>query len=832
MRPLWSGLMIIVMSLYLIEVVRFMLQRVTLPPKDLQSAIQKALLAQNLEQQGPTGTKKYLTLLDCARCKKANAGVLQRIPKESIDVTEVAPAVRACLDNDNYDGTLYLLNSFQLPHDQANLAWKALSLYAPRVDFSSAQQIAWWSQSGVASSLCQHSFSSTKAVKWLVESNHLQLCQLQNRANSSLLMQLVSHSKTSTAEWLIRKFNIPFPQVRAIFMKMNTWSVGKISLAMWKMLHRMFPEEITGDLARESLHVMRAIVASPRHIEHCIRTLGLTNDEIVEFCQSEKSMPRVTCSCEQETIPQMDLAREISQENEVLLAMLMNVACGGVFATVGRGLEPLAESELRVAIGSLWRHHGAEAACNYGSCCAREETGASRGSEGVSASDSTPAPLLPVKRKEHGSGGIVGASGGGSGGGLCCNCGLGRNGSVTEEEAFEVWALPGKVIVQFSGICKCESNCKCGDAEESGTGLRGNNELPDWITPRQLRDVAMHLKLVERVFLLARVQRIPQFPRGKETSSEEKLKDFVRRVDWSAAYCLWRKVKTGSANLKVGVPGGFRVSCKISRDKNSTTPRSNSDSLSAELARLISFTSGSNWRASPRNFELEITIRMDLNAIVCGFPLSGEPLSVRPYIPHWGMRPTIAHAMCVLANLSKHEITCGTVSSSSSLVPKQYSATVLDPMCGQGTILVEAAVCWRGIHCTGADISTEQLHKAKLNSEAAHINNSIQLVAADIQTLPQMFRKDFGGFDVILCDAPFGQKHTPLNGTTLSTLYSQIIHTTKSLLKQSGIAVFLAPRNQLIPESICEHSEELTLVSTHNVRLGATEAALFVLVKS
>ncbi|XP_072713383.1 THUMP domain-containing protein 2-like isoform X3 [Ciconia boyciana] len=124
----------------------------------------------------------------------------------------------------------------------------------------------------------------------------------------------------------------------------------------------------------------------------------------------------------------------------------------------------------------------------------------------------------------------------------------------------------------------------------------------------------------------------------------------------------------------------------------------------------------------------------DIHSVV-GIPLFRLPLANRAYIRTAGLRSTVAWAMASLA-----EINAG--------------AFVLDPMCGLGTILLEAAKEWPEACYWGADISNSQLEGADANIRTAGLMDKIELLKASVKALPLPSES----FDAVISDIPFGKK--------------------------------------------------------------------------
>ncbi|KAM7117594.1 LOW QUALITY PROTEIN: THUMP domain-containing protein 2-like [Ciconia maguari] len=160
----------------------------------------------------------------------------------------------------------------------------------------------------------------------------------------------------------------------------------------------------------------------------------------------------------------------------------------------------------------------------------------------------------------------------------------------------------------------------------------------------------------------------------------------------------------------------FRVSCRCSGAIAKILP-------SQEIGRAvgIALMKQCGWRADLRNPDLEIFVHLnDIHSVV-GIPLFRLPLANR-YIRTAGLRSTVAWAMASLAEISA-------------------GAFVLDPMCGLGTILLEAAKEWPEACYWGADISNSQLEGADANIRTAGLMDKIELLKASVKDIP--FGKKF-----------------------------------------------------------------------------------------
>ncbi|RLV88672.1 hypothetical protein DV515_00015408 [Chloebia gouldiae] len=204
----------------------------------------------------------------------------------------------------------------------------------------------------------------------------------------------------------------------------------------------------------------------------------------------------------------------------------------------------------------------------------------------------------------------------------------------------------------------------------------------------------------------------------------------------------------------------FRVSCRCSGEIARIL-------TSQEVGRAIgtALVKQCGWHADLRDPDLEIFVHLnDIHSVV-GIPLFRLPLANREYIRTAGLRSTVAWAMASLA-----EIRAG--------------ALVLDPMCGLGTILLEAAKEWPEAYYWGADISDSQLEGADGNIRTAGFMDKIELLKASVKALPLPSES----FDSVISDIPFGKK---FKTTSDAQLLPDILQEMERVLRVGGTLVLL-----------------------------------------
>ncbi|XP_027525435.1 THUMP domain-containing protein 2 isoform X2 [Corapipo altera] len=114
----------------------------------------------------------------------------------------------------------------------------------------------------------------------------------------------------------------------------------------------------------------------------------------------------------------------------------------------------------------------------------------------------------------------------------------------------------------------------------------------------------------------------------------------------------------------------------------------------------------------------------------------------------------------------------------------EAGAFVLDPMCGLGTILLEAAKEWPEACYWGADISDSQLEGADVNIRTAGLMDKIELLKASVKALPLPSES----FDTVISDIPFGKKFKITND---AQLLPDILREVERVLRVGGTVVLL-----------------------------------------
>ncbi len=115
--------------------------------------------------------------------------------------------------------------------------------------------------------------------------------------------------------------------------------------------------------------------------------------------------------------------------------------------------------------------------------------------------------------------------------------------------------------------------------------------------------------------------------------------------------------------------------------------------------------------------------------------------------------------------------------------------TVLDPFCGTGAIVTEAALA--GQNALGSDLSEDMISGAKENM--AHLGVSAEFFVCDVGHL----RDVVGPVDGIATDPPYGRS-TSTNGESLDSLFARSVASFGEVIERGSRVVLAKPEESMI----------------------------------
>jgi 23S rRNA G2445 N2-methylase RlmL len=210
------------------------------------------------------------------------------------------------------------------------------------------------------------------------------------------------------------------------------------------------------------------------------------------------------------------------------------------------------------------------------------------------------------------------------------------------------------------------------------------------------------------------------------------------------------------------------------------------------------------WRLLKESAPLEFWFQIIGEAAILAVRLSSVAMRQRTYrgvsLPA-ALKPTVAHALVRLAR-------------------EGAGALLIDPLCGTGTLLAEAADA--GLSVLGGDIQPEAVRAARLNLGGAAASAGIALW--DAARLP--LRDGIAG--CVACNLPWGKKGSAAD---LTQLYQRFLGEARRIVKSGGcVAVLTSEREQV--ERVLARVRGLSVERRLQVIVRGADAWLLVLRKA
>jgi tRNA (guanine6-N2)-methyltransferase len=277
---------------------------------------------------------------------------------------------------------------------------------------------------------------------------------------------------------------------------------------------------------------------------------------------------------------------------------------------------------------------------------------------------------------------------------------------------------------------------------------------------RELTDAVLSLRTTEDVFLLA-------WGSDSLTYTAHDLDTIrawtARKPDWPQLFKLHHKLRPKTKGRPT-----YHVVCQMQGEHGFRRADAR-DAFVAGLQGRIPH----GWQYANENAWLELWLTIYSKTAVCGVRLSDRSMRHRTYkLEHIAasLRPTVAAAMVRLAGIGP-------------------GMTVLDPMCGAGTILAEALdiAGKRGragkVHVLGGDVDPNAVFVASQNLQKL---GPVDLARWDAAALPL----ESASVDRIVSNPPFGKQLSSID--KIGPLYEAAAAEWDRVLRPGGRAVLLA----------------------------------------
>lgn len=267
------------------------------------------------------------------------------------------------------------------------------------------------------------------------------------------------------------------------------------------------------------------------------------------------------------------------------------------------------------------------------------------------------------------------------------------------------------------------------------------------------------LRTVDDVFLhLATWAEIGR-PRGEL----ERLRTLSAQLD------LMPALRRCAAVRPIPCSPAFSLSVSFVGKRNYTTAE-----IKAILAERVSSRHGWTYQPDDRAADIHLRLFIEHEQAYLGMRLAQQPLHERLYRQAQrvgALKPSVAAALVMAAGV-------------------RTGMRVLDPCCGSGTLLIEAALQSTGALVCGGDSDPAAVQAAQVNCQAAGVSATIQRWQA--QALPLAS----ASIDRVICNLPWGRQ-VQVDGS-LTALYRAIFAEMRRVLAPAGRIALLTTLPELI----------------------------------
>ncbi len=243
----------------------------------------------------------------------------------------------------------------------------------------------------------------------------------------------------------------------------------------------------------------------------------------------------------------------------------------------------------------------------------------------------------------------------------------------------------------------------------------------------------------------------------------------------------------------------FRVTTKRSGDHPFT-------SLDVQRVAGAALNARYGTRVDLLNFELNVRVDIFGDMCIVGIQLTDDALSkrfTRLYSPGPALKSNVAYALLRFARMDSNGVELA-----------DADGALLDPFCGSGTILIEAAQLFPRLQILGSDISSEAVDGASRNIAAAGLSHRVHVACGDALEMSQTFGDERIG--TIVANPPYGVRLS--RGLNFFDFYSKIMAQSAQLLASGGRLVFIAWKRGVVDRA----NQRLKLFRRRHVRVVET----------
>lgn len=206
----------------------------------------------------------------------------------------------------------------------------------------------------------------------------------------------------------------------------------------------------------------------------------------------------------------------------------------------------------------------------------------------------------------------------------------------------------------------------------------------------------------------------------------------------------------------------------------------------------------------------QVDLRVDVydHLVWIGWQLTRHSLSHRfenrPYYRSVSLKPTFAQALLRFAR-----------------IPDEATGKLLDPFCGAGTILLEAADTFPGLQLFGSDRYEEPVVGAQANLAQFNLAHRAEIRQVEMSTLSQHYPA--GQFDYLVTNPPFGLRMA--QKVDLRRFYQTFLTEADQLMAPHGTLTLLMLKAANFRQAVAR--SPLRVIEFHRVEVGGKEMRVY-----
>ena len=210
------------------------------------------------------------------------------------------------------------------------------------------------------------------------------------------------------------------------------------------------------------------------------------------------------------------------------------------------------------------------------------------------------------------------------------------------------------------------------------------------------------------------------------------------------------------------------------------------------------------------NFDLEVRVDVFADACLVGVQLTRSILSKRyrrVFQPRAAIKSNVAYAMLRFARLGEAQ------------------DALLDPFCGSGTILIEAAQIYPELELFGSDMHGDTTVGARQNVEALGLAERIHIQQADARRLRYVYPT--GYFRAVVANPPFGVRMG--QQMNFFHFYRRFMEQVWHVMEPGGLLVLLVGKRGLFNKALERVDQLFERRHVRVVETGGVYPGIFVL---